>query len=117
MDLILFGPPKGKGTNSSWWSLTTCCFIFVEFFFYTCLNTFVTMFIFNFVWCESFLLILFVKIPKLSSDKKRALNMESPENRQSSSHISAYFLPVKNISHLGFQDEETLSSILVLNFI
>lgn len=75
------------------------------------------MFIFNFVWCESFLLILFVKIPKLSSDKKRALKMESPENRRSSSHISAYFLPVKNISHLGFQDEETLSSILVLNFI
>lgn len=34
--------------------------------------------------------------------------MESPENRRSSSHISAYFLPVKNISHLGFQDEETL---------
>lgn len=29
MDLILFGPPKGKGTSSSWWSLTT----FVEGFF------------------------------------------------------------------------------------
>lgn len=39
MDLILFGPPKGKGTNSSWWSLTT----FVRFFFNT--NTFITMFI------------------------------------------------------------------------
>lgn len=39
MDLILFGPPKGKGTSSSWWSLTT----FVEVFFNT--NTFITMFI------------------------------------------------------------------------
>lgn len=33
------------------------------------------------------------------------------------SSITACFLPLKSSSHLGFQNEETLSSILVLNFI
>lgn len=60
------------------------------------------MFILNFVWCKSFLLILFVKIHKLSSGKKRALNMESPDNRLPGSHISAYFPPLKKIQYFSF---------------